>query len=404
MKLRRVLLLATAITAVLAVLSACAPVPPAPFKDADNGSPTDHGWFEGGKIWRGSFPDPHVIRVGSTYYAYSTATAGRALPVFTSTDLKTWTIHSRWSKAGPPGTRGYDVNTDPAIPAEIRAAATAPWTKYDQNDAMVRTARWAAPKQDGPFIDRVIWAPGVIQIGSTWYAYYAVRTGPDPQTPGGGFGRFCISVATSTSPLGPFRDYSTGPVQCQSVATDPAGSIDPYPYRDPSGRLFLLWKASGKIGASESSLQAVELGTNGRPKPGAPVVKLLSTSRTYGWEGSTIENPAMINYRGTTYLFYSANWFGTTDTAGHSPYATGYAICPSGPLKPCTRPTPKTPLLSSTATEYGQGGASAFLDTSGALRLAYHYYWPGENRNGGHVRRLQIGRLVQNPDKTLRVG
>src|SRR3954465_13988475 len=123
---RRPVSRARRVALVLAVIgvaaAACVPAPPPPFKDADNGGAQDHGWFEGGKVWRGDFPDPHVVRVGYTYYAYSTPTAGRELPVLTSTDLKTGVAHSRGSAAGPPGTRGYSVNADPAIPAEIRAA------------------------------------------------------------------------------------------------------------------------------------------------------------------------------------------------------------------------------------------------------------------------------------------
>ena len=48
----------------------------------------------------------------------------------------------------------------------------------------------------------------------------------------------------------------------------------------------------------------------------------------------------MINYNGTTYLFYSANYSGVLDSRGHSNYATGYAICPQGPRAACTRPKP----------------------------------------------------------------
>ena len=218
------LVLLVALLGLAAFVSACGPTPAAPFKDADNGQPSDHGWFEGGMVWRGDFPDPHVVRLGSTYYAYSTPSAGRTLPVLTSSDLVTWRIHSRWSAAGPPGRPGYSVASDAAIPAEIRAAAASDWTKYDQNDALVRTARWAAPHQQGPFIDRDIWAPGVIQIGDHLVRLLR-REGGAGSAGSHGFGRYCISVATSTSPLGPFRDYSTSPVQCQPVTrTRPARS------------------------------------------------------------------------------------------------------------------------------------------------------------------------------------
>jgi len=79
--------LAALLAVTLALLAtACGPAP-APFKDADNGTASDHGWFEGGKLWRGDLNDPHVVRVGSTYYAYGSPTGGRYLPVLTSADM-----------------------------------------------------------------------------------------------------------------------------------------------------------------------------------------------------------------------------------------------------------------------------------------------------------------------------
>jgi hypothetical protein len=98
----------------------------------------------------------------------------------------------------------------------------------------------------------------------------------------------------------------------------------------------------------------------------------------------------MIDFSGATYLFYSANFSGVLDSRGTSNYATGYAICPRGPLEPCTRPVPQTPLLSSFMAMSGPGGGTPFLDPAGGLHLAFSYYWLGENRNGGHPRRMSI--------------
>jgi hypothetical protein len=345
-----------------------------------------------------------VMRVGNTYYAYASPVGGRYLPVLTSTDLVNWTIHQRWSTAGPPNKPGYNIATDTAIPAEIRASADTAYGRYDNNDALVRTASWGLAHPQGPWMNRDLWAPGVIQIGSTWYAYSAVRTSRTSDDPHG-FGRFCLTVASASSPLGPFRDISgSAPIQCQPVSSDPAGSIDPYPYRDKFGRFFLLWKAAGKVGSHESALMSVELGTNGKPKSGARWVKLLETNRAASWEGGTIENPAMITYNGTTYLFYSANYSGVLDSRGTSHYATGYAICPYGPTGACSRPRPGSPLLASNGNEQGPGGASAFTDTANRLKIAYATFWLGENRNGYHPRRLHTATLVQNSDRTLRIG
>ena len=112
----------------------------------------------------------------------------------------------------------------------------------------------------------------------------------------------------------------------------------------------------------------------------------------------------MINYRGVTYLFYSANWFGVLDSTGRSNYADGYAICPSGPLAPCTRPTPADAAARQQRHGTGSWRRLGLYRHRGRLRLAYHSYWLNENRNGFHPRRLQIATIVQNPDRTLRRG
>ncbi len=405
------LALAALLTVTLALLAtACGPAP-APFKDADNGTAHDHGWFEGGKLWRGDLNDPHVVRVGGTYYAYGSPIGGRYLPVLTSTDMVNWYVHPRWSSAGPPGQPGYSANQDANIPIEIRQSADSDWGKYDNNDALVAPAAWGLYDSQGPWLKRDLWAPGVMQIGNTWYAYSAVRvswTSDDPH----GYGRFCLTVAAGPTPLGPFRDISGGaPIQCQPYDHDPAGSIDPYPFHDPAtGKNYLLWKAAGKQWVRESALMSVELGGDGKPLPGAPWVDLLETNRYASWEGGTIENPAMVMVGNVYYLFDSANDSVAYNDNGDSNYATGYAICTRGPSGGCYRPAPNSPLLASNYDRKGPGGASAFLDTGGNLQLAYAYYWAGENRSEfsnmwqRHPRRMAVTRLSRNPDNTLRLG
>jgi hypothetical protein len=238
-------------------------------------------------------------------------------------------------------------------------------------------------------------------MGPYWVTYYAVKTSNVSDDPHG-YGRFCISKAVSVSPLGPFRDASPGgPIICD---VDPSGSIDPSPYHDSASESwYLLWKATGKVNGWPSALKAVRLAPDGNPAPGASTVTLLTTNEG-SWEGLTIENPSMITWQGTTYLFYSANdW--TADDLGVSRYATGWAVCPQGPLGPCSRGS-ADPLLSSGDPQQGPGGASAFVDKSGQLRLAYAYYWLGEKRaNTGipHPRRLAVARVVRDASGRLAV-
>jgi hypothetical protein len=389
----------TAVTliAVLAVLGLASCTQP-PFKDTlpGSGGPDDRGWFEPGQQWIGDFGDPHIVRVGTTYYAYSSPTGGRYLPVLTSTDLRTWVVHPRWSDAGPPS-GAYNVNLDPRIPIEIRQSPQGAGDKYNLNDGLVSPASWGLPNTTtGPWMNRDLWAPGVIQIGATWFAYSAVRTSWYSDDPNH-YGRFCLTVASAPSPWGPFRDISgAGPIQCQPVETDPAGSIDPFPYyHAPTGKYYLLWKAAGMVGVRESALMSVELGHDGRPVPGAPWVKLLETNREHPWEGGTIENPGMVFTGRMTYLFYSGN-SSLADDNGNSPYATGYAMCFYGPAAPCVRPQ-STPLIASSGQLQGPGGSAPFLDASGALKIAYATFWGFEGRRP-QPRRLHIGTVVANPD------
>src|SRR3954470_24358339 len=152
-----------------------------PVRDSSGATAGTHGWFQPGTSWWGDFGDPTVVRVGSTYYAYATPSAGRYLPILTSTDLVTWKVHDRWTTKGPPGSPGYSVTNDTSIPAEIRGQANmgagvfsaSDWARYDTNDGQVRVSSGGTLEPQGPWIKRTIWAPGVTKIGDTWFAYSA---------------------------------------------------------------------------------------------------------------------------------------------------------------------------------------------------------------------------------------
>jgi hypothetical protein len=385
----------------VALVSACIP-PPA--TDADNATGTpgnEWGWFESGQEWRGDFGDPHVLLYNNVYYAYSSPTGGRYLPVLTSTDLQTWRIHKRWSTSPAPWAGGPSPSSDPSIPIEIRQSAMSDGDKWNMNDGLVKTASWGLTHDQGPWIKKDLWAPGVAKIGDTWYAYSAVKTSNHSDDPHG-YGRFCITVASASAPGGPFRDSSTRSVVCD---VDPAGSIDPAPYFDPvSNAWYLTWKAAGRVGYYPSALKAQRLGSNGRFASGSSPVTLLQT-KAGSWEGNTIENPSMVRWGGTTYLFYAGN-DSTANEYGVSNYGTGWAVCPQGPLAPCKRLTDQ-PLLASGDPQQGPAGGSAFVDKNGELRFAYSYYWLGENRPNTHIahpRRMAVVRVLRNLMGHLYVG
>lgn len=289
-------------------------------------------WFEPSKPYTANFPDPMIVRDGATYYAYATNTGGAFLPAMSSTDLQTWT----------------------ARPAYTPPACQTPGTF---NDALVCAPSWAYRfSTSHPRLNTGIQAPGVIKNGSTWLAYYTVLASATE--------RKCISVATSSSPMGPFVDNTAGPLVCDS---DPGGSIDPEPFRDADGSLHLVWKSEGVPGSMPTRLWSRRLAADGRSfAPGSAPIELLRTAMP--WEEHVIENPSMVRWNGQLYLFYSAHRWQSRH------YAMGYAVC-SSVAGPCVRPSAE-PLLESTAARWGPGGGSAFVDASGRLRLAYHWWNP----------------------------
>ncbi len=293
-------------------------------------------YFGPGKYYTGNFPDPDVLRVGDTYYAYGTSTGGAYLPVMQSTDLVNWAPR-----------RPYDPGE---IDPKFNPAADE-WL----NDGLLQPAAWGGNFSTGR-MSKQLWAPGVEKFGDKYVAFYAVRL-PTTVSPE----RYCLSVATADAPIGPFYDTSTTWLHCDN---DPKGSIDPEPFVDPAtGTPYLLWKSEGEVDLHSPRVYIRQLDASGTAfAPGSSATRLLEQGQA--WEGHVVENPSMVRVGGQIYLFYSGNEWNSGD------YATGYAVC-SSVKGPCTKAR-TTPLLASDADQLGAGGASAFLDKAGALRLAYH--------------------------------
>lgn len=205
------------------------------------------GSAPGGPVYPFDFPDPDVIDVGGTYFAYATNAAGGNIQIIESTNL------SHWSTVG---------------------------------DALPKLAAWASPDDT--------WAPAVLQLGSSFLLYYAVVQRGTSQD--------CISVAVSHEPQGPFVDSSSGPLVCQ---TSLGGSIDPAPFIAASGAPYLAWKSNGGSGQPATIWSQALSPSGAAMASGSVPAALLRPSQ--GWEGSVVEGPAMWVWHGAYYLFYSAN-------------------------------------------------------------------------------------------------
>lgn len=136
--------------------------------------------------------DPsRMIQDGNTYYVYTT---GYDIPSLTSTDRIHWT-------QGP----------------TVLQHGTYPW------------ARKAVPGNDG----YTIWAPDVIYNNGLYYLYYAIAGGKD------------TAIGLLTSPtLNPntsnYRWTDRGEV-IGTTASNRYAAIDPTPYFDVSGNMWLSW-------------------------------------------------------------------------------------------------------------------------------------------------------------------
>ena len=256
------------------------------------------------------FPDPDVIDVGGTYYAYGTNSAGGNIQIIESNDL------SHWKTVG---------------------------------DALPKPASWTSTGY--------IWAPGVLRHRGQFLLYYATVSGS-------GLGsKQCISVARARHPGGPFVDSSIAPLICQASL---GGSIDPAPYTDGSGKLYLTWKSNGG-GGHPSTIWAEALSRSGTTiaRHSSPTAILVPSQ---SWEASVVEGPFMWSSKGSYYLFYSGNNWNSGS------YAIGVAVC-RGPLGPCAKPL-TGPFYASQPNLAGPGGASVFRDPRGNAWIAFHAWLP----------------------------
>ena len=192
-----------------------------------------------------NFPDPAILDVDGTFYAFATNAGGRNIPLARSTDLTEWAL----------------------LP-----------------DAMPELAPWVAP------VRGQVWAPETIAIGDEYRMYYTAR---DRES-----NRQCIGVASSRTPEGPYRDAASKPLIC------PPGferAIDSHPYLDGK-HLYLYF--SGVWGDQPNGIYVQKLSPDGLSLEGTPAL-LLQVDAI--WEGAIAEAPTMVKHGGKLFLFYSGN-------------------------------------------------------------------------------------------------
>ncbi len=226
-------------------------------------------------VYDHDFPDPSILVVGHTYFAYSTNSDGENVPVIESHDL----VH--WHAIG---------------------------------DVMSVLPFWAS--------EGYIWSPSVSRApGGGYQLFFSAYDESE--------GVMCLGRSTARSPFGPFVDVSGVPFLCQVSA---GGSIDPSVYRS-DGTDYLVWKADGEGGQQQAILSA-RLTAGDSELVGQPVTLL---SANLNWENGVVERPALMDASGVLHLYFSAGDWSSADYAiGTTTCSSPLGPCAGSASQPVT--------------------------------------------------------------------
>lgn len=265
--------------------------------------------------------DPQVMLYKELYYLYGTNTEDhpnmmKGIKVYTSPDLTNWTDH------------GYALKSEDS---------------------------WGEDK---------FWAPEVYEKNGKFYMYYAVEEH--------------LAVATSDSPLGPFKQAIQQPLHLDTK------EIDAHMFTDDDGKSYLYFVRFN----NNNHIEVAELNDDMLTIK-EDTIKFVFAP-TQDWELSqkppvakVNEGPFVIKHNGTYYMTYSGNHFQSPD------YGVGYATAPT-PLGPWTK-YDYNPIMKSNALVPGAGHHSLIWSPDGKeLFIVYHTH----NRVGQvEPRKLAIDRV-----------
>ena len=271
-------------------------------------------------VYPGKFPDPFVLRVDGTYYAYGS-------------DL--------------------EVEAERAIPV-LRSDALVHWTPLGHALELV----------DLPTA-KAYWAPEVAHHDGRVFMYFT--TGVEDR-------HHQIRVAVAERPEGPFRD------QGRILTGDDPFTIDAHPFRDDDGQWYLCYARDFLEGERVGTALVVDrmrdmLTLEGSPRPILRATadwQIFRKNRemygaTYDWY--TLEGPFVRKRAGRYYCFYSGG-------AWQEPnYGVSYAVSdsPFGPFRePAWASDGPTLLRSIPGRVIGPGHNSIVQGPDGEDYLVYH--------------------------------
>ncbi|MDD2994652.1 MAG: family 43 glycosylhydrolase [Paludibacter sp.] len=252
--------------------------------------------------------DPYILKHEGMYYLYGTG-GNDGIKVYRSPDMVTWS-------AAVGATKGYALHKD-----------------------FVWGEKW-------------FWAPEVYYIDNRFYMFYSAEEK--------------ISVAESSSPLGPFTQSAVN----QKPFHENTKEIDTHLFIDDNGKKYLYFVRF----TNGNEIWVAELNDDLRSIKESTLKLCFGTSQN--WEKSTAEpypnskvneGPFMMKHNGWYYLTYSANHYANPN------YGVGYATSRS-PLGPWTKYY-KNPVLTGNSKIRGVGHHSFVNVSDSCGYMVYHSHF-----------------------------
>ncbi|GAM90290.1 hypothetical protein ANO11243_083330 [Dothideomycetidae sp. 11243] len=295
-----------------------------------------------------NFPDPFVIQVNGTWYAFATNNAVGLLNAPNNA-----TANANYHDNVQIATSQNFVN----------------WTVLDATENVLPTVgAWAvqgaistAPYTPGA----AVWAPTAFQRPSDnkWVLYYSAKDGSSKNS-------HCIgaSVSSSDSILGPYVPVDTS----FACPIKQGGAIDPASFIDDDGSVYIAYKVDGNnkgnggacgntvapIHSTPIMLQKVE---DDGVTPDGNAIQILDRTNA---DGPLVEAPSLAKVNGTYFLFFSSGC--TRDPSYTVKYAWSSTI--DGPYTRANHDL----LQSGNWSLSAPGSCSVAQDANGHWGIAFH--------------------------------
>ncbi|MEJ0057214.1 MAG: family 43 glycosylhydrolase [Bacteroidota bacterium] len=116
--------------------------------------------------------------------------------------------------------------------------------------------------KDIPWVGRQLWAPDAAFKNGKYYLYFPAKDKSDV---------FRIGVATSTTPVGPFK--------AEAKPIEGSYSIDPAVFQDADGTSYMYFGGSGVVNYSAGALESTR-----QTDPKQTCRKTISLRSVPGWQ------------------------------------------------------------------------------------------------------------------------